>query len=67
MVIGCRHAEVGEERVRHGGIVMLTGVYQHCLVATGRQCGEDRGDLHEIGACPDHDQYLHRVLQRIVS
>jgi hypothetical protein len=50
MMVRRRDPQVGQDLVRHVGIVMLTGVNEDRLeILRGGQRVEKRGHLHEVG------------------
>ena len=57
-------AELVEEHVAHGRVVVLAGVDEHRRDVPAVQLGLQRGDLHEVGARPDHQE--HRTVRRRV-
>jgi hypothetical protein len=51
MMVGLGELEIGKDRVRHVGIVMLAGVDQHRLeIRRGLERMPERRHLHEIGS-----------------
>jgi hypothetical protein len=59
--IGPWHAEIGEEHVAHGGVVMLADVHDALFEIPAPSDGlVDRRDLHEVRSRADHmDNLLH--------
>ena len=58
--VGGPEAEVVEEHVAHGGVVVLAGVDQFGLVTGRLQRIEHRFDLHEVGSRSGDTSNLHR-------
>ena len=60
-VVGSRHAELGEEDLRHVAVVVLAGVDEH-VVAVGVELargGDQRRHLDEVRPRRDHVQEAH--------
>jgi hypothetical protein len=63
--IGARHAELLEEDLRHGLVVVLLGVNEERLQAGRLPEGlDDRGHLHEVRPGPDDAGDLHASITR---
>ena len=56
--------QIGEEDVRHAGVVVLARMDQPLPDPAALQGADDRGRLHEVGPCPDdvRDAAGHRLL-----
>ena len=57
--VGRRDRQVGEEDLRHPGVVVLTGVDDHVRVSGLGERRRDRRQLDELGPCTDHAHHLH--------